>query len=213
MANRCYAFFAQCLRFPGLGTATVPCLGTSTVPCLGTFAVPAWDACQYPAWVRLPVPCLGTLASPCLGRLLVPCLGTLTNSLPGNVLPVFFFFFFFFLRTFSSLICHGPTVPCMYILAKNVMPEARAIESDSAAGRSCMKRQAGEQKEMRGKRLGENASQERKGVEGGLSFVASLTRPSKIEGCWCGACVVHASCMWCMRSRRQDVGVACVHDA
>ena len=113
---------------PCLGTATVPCLGTSTVPCLGTFAVPAWDACQYPAWVRLPVPCLGTLASPCLGRLLVPCLGTLTDSLPGNVLPVFFFFFFFFfffLRTFSSLICHGPTVPCMYIVAKNVMPEAR----------------------------------------------------------------------------------------
>ena len=61
-------------------------------------------------------------------------------------------------------------MPCMYILAKNVMPEARAIESDSAAGRSCMRRQAGEQKEMRGKKLGENASQERKGVGGRVVF-------------------------------------------
>ena len=123
---------------PCLGTATVPCLGTSTVPCLGTFAVPAWDACQYPAWVHLPVPCLGTLASSlprnaCQslpGNACQSLPGTLAGALPGHAyrFPAwerFASFLFFFLRTFSSLICHGPTVPCMYILAKNVMPEAR----------------------------------------------------------------------------------------
>ena len=160
MANRCYAFFAQCLRFPAWEQPLSPAWGRLRFPAWehlqslpGTLAstLPGY-ACQFPAWERLPVPAWDACWCPAWARLPIPCLGTFCQ------------FFFFFLRMFSSLICHGPTVPCMYILAKNVMPEARAIESDSAAGRSCMRRQAGEQKEMRGKKLGENASQERKGV-------------------------------------------------
>ena len=213
MANRCYAFFAQCLRFPAWEQPLSPAWGRLRFPAWehlqslpGTLAstLPGY-ACQFPAWGRLPVPAWDACWCPAWARLPIPCLGTFCQ-----------FFFFFFAHILKP---DMPRTHCaLYVYFSKECDarskaNARAIESDSAAGRSCMRRQAGEQKEMRGKKLRENASQERKGVGGGLSFVASLTRPSKIEGCWCGACVVHASCMWCMRSRRQDVGVACMHDA
>ena len=103
-------------------------------------SMPGNSHCPLPGDLYSSLP--GNVCSPCLGRLPVPCLGTLASSLPGNAcqslpgtlagaLPGHAYQFLgalasiFFRRTFSSLICHGPTVPCKYILAKNVMPEAR----------------------------------------------------------------------------------------
>ena len=180
-------------------------------------SLPGNSHCPLPGDVYGSLP--GNICSPCLGRLPVPCLGTLASSLPGNAcqslpgtlagalpghayrFPAWerFASFFFFLRTFSSLICHGPSMPCMYVLAKNVMPEARQKQEQLNQTVQQEGHAWGDKEESRKKwekRSWERThhKREREWGEGCLLWLRWQDQ-SKIEGCWCGACVVHASCM------------------